>query len=241
MFQLPSDLRHRNRRREAGSMLMSMTLVTSVVAGMMLGGGQQVAPYEDVDEPLLVHLIEAAPAPVARLPAGGAAPAPSVEQPTVEPPPAKDDAVPPADAAPAAITSSSTPGPGAPEGPGGPGEGPGDGIGPGKGPGPGAGDGPGGPGRDEPPLREDLVARRKVRPRYPASAEARSLGETRCSVMLTIDERGTPASVDLSGCPSAFRDEAGRAAMAWRFAPRRVAGIARPSRYHLVFVFRPER
>lgn len=67
----------------------------------------------------------------------------------------------------------------------------------------------------------DLQTRSKPTPRYPRAAEQQGFGNQACSVDVSIDEKGIPFRVEVSGCPDVFAAETRKAILRWRwYAPK---------------------
>ena len=65
------------------------------------------------------------------------------------------------------------------------------------------------------------VKKRKL-PKYPEAAESMNLGDQRCRVSVTIDEKGIPFRATVTGCPKVFHQEAKQAILQWRWYPPKV-------------------
>ena len=78
-----------------------------------------------------------------------------------------------------------------------------------------------------------VSVRRKVEPRMPAAA--RSLGpmSVKCTIRMSIDERGRVTDVLPVDCPPLFHESAQVAAAKWRFDPMEVDGNAVPASFLL--------
>lgn len=85
----------------------------------------------------------------------------------------------------------------------------------------------------------DVRPKRRVRPGYPAAARAMNIPEARCLVRFSVDARGNPTDVQVSGCPTLFHDEVLKAAWQWRFYPvRDDAGVKSAASFTLALTFR---
>lgn len=78
-----------------------------------------------------------------------------------------------------------------------------------------------------------VTVRRQVEPHMPAAA--RSLGpmSVKCTIRMSIDERGRVTAVLPVDCPPLFHDSAEQAAAKWRFDPMEVDGAAVPASFLL--------
>ena len=85
--------------------------------------------------------------------------------------------------------------------------------------------------------RSELRPRTLAEPSYPAAARGLDLGAVTCLVTVRVDDRGRPEDMDISGCPTVFHDEVGRAVSRSRWYPLRLAGQRTPARFTLAYRF----
>lgn len=243
MFQSTTAVPPARDRVVAGG--LTATLAVALLA--MASASEPPPPADPIIEPApLVELVSTPRPPPAggggsvspppKKPAAPRATAPPVPPP-VEPPP---EAPPPepavADLTPADAGNTRGTLPAS-----GPGTGEGSGAGPGTGPGPGGpGVGPGGDGNGPVALPGNAVrARRKVEPVYPRAAHDLKLPEARCRARITIDTKGKPTDVSVTGCATVFHAATVRAMMQWRFYPARVDGKKVSASFVVPIRFRP--
>jgi protein TonB len=82
-----------------------------------------------------------------------------------------------------------------------------------------------------------MKAKRRVKPKYPASAKQLNL-EGSCQIRFYIDEKGKPYEIKIEKCPKVFHDAAKQAAWGWRFYPMRVEGKAVKAEFVLALKFK---
>ncbi len=81
------------------------------------------------------------------------------------------------------------------------------------------------------------LVRERVDPELPPELVVREA--VTCSVVFQVGTDGLPESVQVSGCPDAFREPVRQAALRWRFRPQVLGGQAVPYRYTARFDFAP--
>lgn len=226
MFNRPNTTQTSDRRRRRSALLLTLLLHFSGAVSLMAVGSDQYVEGTNEDV-VLVEFIEETPraAPAAAgPPKASTAPAPRATakptpRPATEPDPPPEEAPTPdlstlstlwKAAAPASATVSDAID--------------GDAVNPG-------GSGGGGvtpngsagcpPGQICDGVQEvgasSVTPKRRVRPKYPTKAKALNLDETTCEVRFTIDTRGKPIDVQVSGCPEVFHEEVRRAGHQWLF------------------------
>lgn len=84
---------------------------------------------------------------------------------------------------------------------------------------------------------ETRVKSREV-PNYPPSAKGQGEAKQRCTLDVQVDAGGVPSGVDIVNCLPAMVDESTRAALAWRFYPKQVDGVATESTFRIVFEYK---
>lgn len=242
MFDTIGRTRQANRQRQAGSMLISVSIFTTAVGALMLTGGQTVEEIEVEDEPVEVEFVDmAAPPPPPPPP-----PPPAATQAEEEEEEEQEEETPEeieepdeikelSEEIPEAVASSGVQGgvEGGVEGGvvGGVVGGVIGGVLGGE-----LGGQLGGTG-----VRavhwSQVKAKRRVDPVFPEAAKALGLKEERCQVRLFIDEKGVPYDSDLEKCPKIFQENAKSAAMDWRFYPYKEEGVAKKTTFVLSFKF----
>ena len=220
------------RRALSAGITLSMVGAT---LGLLLALPTTPPPLVAPRDPAPLVFLELAPAPAAAAPSGPRAAAPRTpRRAEAAPPEAAPPEIPPPSTDLAAVLPSAAI---SPEGGGEGGEG-GDGGEGGEGAEGGSGGdgggGEGGGGLDDPEVRRASM----VLPVFPKAAMQLGLSETRCRVRFDIDASGRPTEVRVSGCPEVFHPEIQTACLRWRFKPTRLGGVARPSVYDQVMVFR---
>jgi len=65
----------------------------------------------------------------------------------------------------------------------------------------------------------ELEVKKRRQPIYPEAAESMNLGDQRCKVSVTIDEKGVPYKVVVKTCPKVFHEAARSAILQWRWYP----------------------
>jgi hypothetical protein len=83
----------------------------------------------------------------------------------------------------------------------------------------------------------ELSVKRRVFPGYPDAALALSLGEQRCLADVSLDERGTPFDVTVTGCPAVFDGPTREALYQWRWYPPRVGSRAVQARTRIAVTY----
>jgi TonB family protein len=78
-----------------------------------------------------------------------------------------------------------------------------------------------------------------VEPLYPKSARELKLPEARCLGHITIDAKGKPTNVSVTGCATVFHAATARALMQWRFYPARIDGKKVPASFVVPIRYRP--
>ena len=85
----------------------------------------------------------------------------------------------------------------------------------------------------------DVRPKRRVRPSYPDAAKALNISEARCLVRFSVDAKGSPTDVQVSGCPRVFHDAVLKAAWQWKFYPvRNSDGVKSAASFTLALTFR---
>ena len=69
-----------------------------------------------------------------------------------------------------------------------------------------------------------LQFRTKVVPLFPRAAKKLGLTAEDCQVRVDVDVRGRPSNIEVLSCPAVFHDELIRAASKWRFIPAKSGG-----------------
>jgi len=240
MFDTIGRTRKANRQRQAGSMLISVSLFTTALGALMLTGGQRVEEVQVDEVPVEVTFVDVAapppPPPPPPPPAASSTPEETkVEEDKPEEIQEPDEIQELPDKLPDPVADAGTVGgvEGGVEGGvvGGTVGGVIGGVIGGELGGQLGGDG----------VRavhwSQVKAKRRVEPRFPEAAKALGLKEERCNVRLYIDEEGVPYDINLDACPKVFQDEAKGAALKWRFYPYKDEGIARKTTFMLSFKF----
>jgi periplasmic protein TonB len=83
-----------------------------------------------------------------------------------------------------------------------------------------------------------VKAKRQVSPKFPEAAKALNLKEERCQVRFFIDEKGKPYEVVIEKCPVVFHASVKEAAYKWRFFPMKDKGKAVKSQFVLSILFK---
>lgn len=99
---------------------------------------------------------------------------------------------------------------------------------------------PGGTGEIRAFHHSELATRVRVDPVFPAEAMALGVAEHRCRVAVTIDARGVPTDVQVTGCPEVFHANAREALLRWRWYPPRDGRAKVAARTLISVVFRAE-
>lgn len=93
----------------------------------------------------------------------------------------------------------------------------------------------------DPPPRDvqlsDLTVLERGRAEFPAAAIAQGIRNAGCQVRIYIDETGTPYRALPVLCDEVFVESAVAAAMAYRFAPLVVDGVAQKAKFNLLLVY----
>jgi hypothetical protein len=71
-----------------------------------------------------------------------------------------------------------------------------------------------------------IKIKRQVQPVSPPAARELGLTEERCVATISVDEEGKPFDVKVDGCPAIFHEAVSKAALATRFYPYKVDGVA---------------
>jgi len=244
-----------NRRRRAGSLVLSLMLVTSTATALVFSGSQHIEDEGLIAVVDMLYPEESAPRAMPAPPPpkgvedGGATEETPPEEPPEEtpdeaPPEVLDEDPPPADEGSSTDPDATTDAPKGLE------IGSDDGIDGGK---------PGGTGTEEggecvgPECGEcsgpncsqsitmhysQLRFRTKVIPTFPRAAKKLGLTSEDCQVRVEVDVRGRPSDIEVLSCPSVFHDELIRAASKWRFYPAESGGYPVPARTVIPVHFR---
>ncbi|MEZ4321522.1 MAG: energy transducer TonB [Myxococcota bacterium] len=70
----------------------------------------------------------------------------------------------------------------------------------------------------------ELEVKKRKLPTYPEAAESMNLGDQKCKVSVTIDEKGVPFKAIVKDCPKVFHAEAEQAILEWRWYPPKAGG-----------------
>lgn len=85
-----------------------------------------------------------------------------------------------------------------------------------------------------------VTVKRQVPPKMPAAARPLGPMDQKCTVRMTIDDRGRVTHVDPIDCPPMFHDSAVTAAAKWRFEPMKVDGRSVDATFLLTIRYRVE-
>ena len=70
--------------------------------------------------------------------------------------------------------------------------------------------------------QSELQLKRQYQPDFPAQAEALGLTDARCIATVSMDDKGVPYSVVVTGCAETFQEETTANLMKWRWYPPKV-------------------
>ena len=84
----------------------------------------------------------------------------------------------------------------------------------------------------------DMRWKRPPNPVYPDAARDLNLPETECKVLIKFDEQGTPVELEFKACPKVFQEAARTAIMSSRMYPQKVAGAAVKGQFVLNLLFK---
>jgi len=234
MFEGVGRGRKGRRKAEAGSILVSLLLNGSLVAGILWSGVQAAEEVLEEEEPIEVTFVDevaAAPPPPPPPPAGHRKTPVDVKEPQPQPEEVEREVEELKE-----VTEEPPPDDGGYGVEGGVEGGVVGGVVGGV-----LGGVPGGQ-LGGPPVRavhwSEVEVKKRVQPKMPDAAKELGLSEERCQVRFFIDEKGEPYDVRIETCPAIYQQSALEAAWGWRFYPMKVEGQKVRAQFVLTIVYR---